>query len=203
MPLYRNEDAAIKAKLAGLSVSDATDDDRPVAVRYRDPENELSDLTFPIILIERVDASFDPARAHAGYIQLPYAPEGYQAFSQQPDSRHSPYWTEFPLPMFLDYAVTLLARKAAHLTALLTQLAAFDRLMPRFAYLVVPQDSTVRRLDVLGGPETSTVLDEQGKRLFRAAWRLRTTAELIWAPIDQPEPATSVELTVTPIGPAT
>lgn len=203
MPLFRNEDAAVKAKLAGLSVSDAANAARPVAVRYRDPEDELSDLTFPIILLERVDVTVDPARAHAGYIALPYAPEGYQAFPQQPDSRHSPYFTEFPVPLFVDYAVTLLARKAAHATALTAALSVFDRLPLRYGYLVVPQDSTVRRLDVTGGPLTSTVLDGAGKRLFRAVWRVRTTAELIWAPVDTPVPAASLDLTVTPIGPAT
>jgi hypothetical protein len=111
----------------------------------------------------------------------------------------SPYWSEFPIPMFVDYSVTLLCRKALHLTALTTMLTSFDYLPPRYGYLVVPQDNTVRRLDVLGGPQTDAVLDEQGKRLLRATWRVRTTAELIWAPIDEPAPATSVDLTVTSI----
>lgn len=200
MPLYLNEDTAVKAKLQGLTVTDANSAARPVLVRYRGPENELADQTFPLLVIDRVDAQFDPSRAHAGYIPLPYAPEGYRPFTGQPDSRRSPYWTEYPIPYNVDYVVTLYCRRANHQTPLLATLATFDRLPPRYGYLVVPQDQTVRRLDVLGGPETDTVRDELGKRLLRALWRIRTTAEVLWAPIDEPLPATSLDLTVTPIG---
>ena len=200
MPLFYNEDGAIKAKLSGLTVSDATSDARPVTVRYRAPEDAYADQSFPLLVLDRVDEVFDPARAHTGYIQIPYVPEGYRADPGAPGMAASPYWSEFPIPMFLDYVVTLLCRKALHLTALLAQLTAFDFLPPRYGYLVVPQDNTVRRLDVVGGPDTDAVRDEQGKRLLRAVWRIRTTAELLWAPIDTPAPASAVNLTVTPIG---
>lgn len=199
MPLFLNEDAAVKTKLQGLSVSDATNDARPVTVRFRAPENAYADQSFPLIIIDRVDEVFDPSRAHTGYIRIPYVPEGYRPYPGAPGMAGSPYWSEFPIPMFVDYSVTLLCRKALHLTALTTMLTSFDYLPPRYGYLVVPQDNTVRRLDVLGGPQTDAVLDEQGKRLLRATWRVRTTAELIWAPIDEPAPATSVDLTVTSI----
>lgn len=202
MPLYRNEDAAVKRKIQGLTVQDvnAPPAGRPVAVRFRDPEIELADQTFPLLVIDRVDAAFDPSRAHAGYIALPYAPEGYRPFSGAPDSRRSPYWTEYPIPMNVDYEITLYARRANHLTDLLAVLTTFDFLPPRYGYLLVPEDNTIRRLDVLGGPETDAIKDELGKRLLRAVWRVRTTAEVLWAPIDQPQPATSLDLTVTPIG---
>lgn len=200
MPLFLNEDAAVKAKLQGLTVADVNDDARPVAVRYRAPEDAYASQTFPMIVIDRVDEVFDPQRAHTGYIQIPYVPEGYRPYPGAPGMAASPYWSEFPIPMFLDYAVTLLCRKAAHLTSLLAQLTTFDFLPPRYGYLVVPQDNTVRRLDVVGGPDTDAVRDEQGKRLLRAVWRIRTVAELLWAPIDTPVPATDLTLTVEPIG---
>lgn len=199
MAQFYNEDEAVKAKLAGLSVSDATSDARAVSVRYRAPENAYADQTFPLIVLDRVDVSFDPARAHTGYIRIPYVPEGYRPYPGAPGMAGSPYWSEFPVPLFVDYLVTLLCRKALHLTALIAQLATFTYLPPRYGFLVVPQDNTVRRLDVLGGPHTDAVRDEQGKRLLRAVWRIRTTAELIWAPIDEPAPATTVDLTVTSI----
>jgi len=200
MPLFRNEDMAVKAKLQGLTVADVNDDARPVTVRYRAPENAYADQSFPLIILDRVDEVFDPARAHTGYIQIPYVPEGYRSYPGAPGMAASPYWSEFPIPMFLDYSVTLLCRKALHLTALLAQLTTFDLLPPRYGYLVVPQDNTVRRLDVVGGPDTDAVRDEQGKRLLRAVWRIRTVAELLWAPIDTPVPATDLNLTVEPIG---
>lgn len=199
MPLFRNEDAAVKTKVSGLTVSDVNDDARPVAVRFRAPENAYADQSFPLIILDRVEEVFDSSRAHTGYIRIPYVPEGYRPYPGAPGMTGSPYYSEFPIPMFVDYSVTLLCRKALHMTALLDTLTTFEYLPPRYGFLVVPQDNTVRRLDVLGGPETDAVRDEQGKRLLRATWRIRTTAELIWAPIDEPAPATSVDLTVTSI----
>lgn len=199
MPQFYNEDQAVKTKLQGLSVSDATSDARPVTVRYRAPENAYADQSFPLIVLDRVAATFDPARAHTGYIRIPYVPEGYRPYPSAPGMAGSPYWSEFPIPMFVDYGVTLLCRKALHLTSLLATLETFNYLPPRYGFLVVPQDNTVRRLDVLSGPQTDAVRDEQNKRLLRATWRIRTTAELIWAPIDEPAPATTVDLTVTSI----
>lgn len=198
--LFYNEDEAVKTKLQGLTVADVNDPARPVTVRYRLPEDALADQRFPLIVLDRVDEVFDPSRAHTGYIQIPYVPEGYRTYAGAPGMAASPYWSEFPIPMFLDYTVTLLCRKAQHMAPLLAALTSFDFLPPRYGYLVVPQDNTVRRLDVLGGPETDAVRDEQGKRLLRAVWRIRTVAELLWAPIDTPAPASAVELTVTPIG---
>lgn len=203
MPLFLNEDAAVKAKLQGLTVSDATSDARPVTVRFRAPETAYADQSFPLIVLDRVDEAFDPSRAHTGYIQIPYVPEGYRAYPGAPGMAASPYYSEFPVPMVVDYVVTLLTRKAEHMTSLLTALTAFDYLPPRYGYLVIPQDGTIRRLDVTGGPDTDATRDEQGKRLLRATWRLRTTAELIWAPIDEPAPANAIDLTVTPIGAVT
>jgi len=73
-----NEDAALKAKLQGLTVDDvnAPLNGRPVAVRFRLPETELADMTFPCIVIEHAGISKDDEREHRGYIRLPYVPEG-------------------------------------------------------------------------------------------------------------------------------
>jgi hypothetical protein len=78
MPWLLNEDAALKKKLQGLTVTDANAPigGRPVPVRFRLPETELSDTQFPLIVIEHAGLSRDPEREHRGYIQLPYVPEG-------------------------------------------------------------------------------------------------------------------------------
>ena len=198
MPQFYNEDGAVKAKLSGLTVSDVDAGGRPVPVRYRTPENELADVVYPVIVIDEGDWSEDPTRAHSGLCPLGYTPEGYAT----PDPGIH-LFTEMPRPINIDYVVTLYCRKALHRTSLLRQLAAFDYLPARMGYLQVPQDGTLRRLEVIGGPVNSSVLDGQGKRLLTAVWRIRTTGELIWAPITAVPEATSVDLTVTQSGTAT
>lgn len=199
MPLLYNEDSAVKTKLSGLKVTDVNDPaGRPVPVRFRGPENELADAVYPMLILDEADWSPAPERAHAGYSPLAYVPEGYAA----PDPSVT-LFTEMPQPINIDWVLTLYCRKALHRTSLIAQLAAFDYLPGRYGYLEVPQDSSLRRLEVIGGPRNATVLDGNGKRLLTATWRLRTTGELIWAPVTSIPEATSVDLTVTPLGPAT
>ena len=198
MPFLYNENEAIKAKLGGLTVTDGNDPlGRAVPVRFRAPEQELADEVFPAIVIDEANWSVDPERAHSGYVPLPYTPEGYAA----PDPG-SWLFTQMPLPLNVDWTVTLYCRKSLHRTALLGQLGTFPYLPGRLGFLQVPQDGTLRRLEVIGGPTTDSVLDGQGKRLLTAVWRIRTTGELIWAPIDPVTETTSIDLTVSPIGPA-
>jgi hypothetical protein len=197
MPLLYNEDAALKAKLSGLLVTDVNDPGgRPVPVRYRSPENEMADVVYPILILDEADWSEAPERAHSGYSQLAYVPEGYAA----PDPGVT-LMTEMPRPINIDWTLTLYCRKALHRASIIAQLAQFAYLPARLGFLQVPQDQSLRRLEVIGGPATSSVLDAQGKRLLTAVWKLRTTGELIWAPVDSIPEATSVDLTVTPTGP--
>ena len=83
-----SEDAALKAKLQGLTVTDMTSGDLPggirqVPVRFRLPMDEMVSLTFPVILIEFSSMAWASPRQHSGRIQLPYAPEG-PCFSPTP-----------------------------------------------------------------------------------------------------------------------
>ena len=184
-----NEDRALKLKLQGLKVTDpnAPAGGRGVKVRYRLPENELADLDFPIIIIEHSGISRDPEREHRGYIQLPYAPEGFEGWWDADDTsmdpKDSPYFTDFPVPHNIDYKVTVLTRKALHLMPIISQLAQVDRLPSRFGYLEVPEDSTVRSLFNMGGPDIGTVeysygKDEDGKTLHRASYAVRVPTEI-------------------------
>lgn len=195
MPWIINEDKALKIKLQGLTVTDpnAPEDGRKVLVRYRLPENELADLDFPIIIIEHTGISRDPEREHRGYIQLPYAPEGFEGWWDADDTsmdpKDSPYYTEFPIPHNIDYQVTVLTRKALHLMPIISQLAKVDRLPSRYGYLEVPEDSTIRSLWNMGGPDIGTVTygygqDEDGKRLHRATYMIRVATELTELEVD-------------------
>lgn len=185
MPWLLNEDAAIKAKLGGLSVTDVNAKaGRPVAVRFRLPETELADMTYPSVIIEHAGLYLDNEREHRGHIHLPYAPEGYASWDTPNEPATSPYLTDFPLPYNIDYLISVYSRKIQHQMTLRAALAAPDRIPVRFGFLEIPQDNTVRRLDSLGGPDLQSYHDGDGKRLFRDAYRVRVSSELLPSQIE-------------------
>jgi hypothetical protein len=196
VPLLANEDAALKQKLGGLVVHDATagPQGRAVTVRFKSPEYELADAVFPLILISHAGLSRDSTREARGYTRVGYAPEGYQPWADINDPAQSPYSAETPIPLNVDYRLDVLTRKQSHLVELLGRLCQFDFLPPRYGYLSVPQDGTVRRLDVLGGPDTTEATDHFDKRLFTASWSVRISAEIFLSQIDQLAPAQRVML---------
>src|SRR3954464_13581109 len=113
MPWLLMEDEALKTKLSGLTVSDINDPVRPVAVKYRDPEIELSDMIFPSIVIEHAGISKADDREHRGRDFLDYAPEGTLPWwdENSPEDQFDPakqtLLTEIPIPINLDYQVTV------------------------------------------------------------------------------------------------
>jgi hypothetical protein len=185
MPWLRNEDSALKMKLCGLTVTDGNSPagGRTVPVRYRLPQDELADLSYPIIIIEHAGLYPAPEREHRGRIQLPYAPEGYQPWYSGPANAQvadSPYYANFPMPYNFDYVITLYARfMAQHVQPLVAQLATEPYLPAKFGYLNIPQDGTVRSMFLQGGPEFNYGKDEDGKRMFSVAYRIRVFSELV------------------------
>ncbi|MEW1922264.1 Ig domain-containing protein [Streptomyces sp. NPDC088360] len=178
MPFLLNEDKALKQKLMGLVAHDATSGmGRKVVVRYRNPEYELADATYPLVLISHTRISRDEERESRGLVSLHYAPEGFEPWADMSDPTQSPYLTQMPVPLNIDYQVDVYARKELHLIELTGSMMQFDLLPPRFGYLPVSEDGTVRRLDLLGGPDYSESKDEQGKRLFCASWAIRVSSE--------------------------
>lgn len=183
-----SEDAAVKVKLQGLHVTDANaENGRTVPVRFRLPETEVADLTYPIIVIEHDGWYPAPEREHRGLIQLPYAPEDYAPWWDDTgpatttfSPSDSPYWSLFPLPYNLDYYITVYTRfMREHTIPLVAQLAAYDRLNSKFGYLDVPQDGTKRTLQLLGGPAPIDGYDENNKRYFSVKYKIRVFSELV------------------------
>lgn len=203
MPLLANEDRALKLKLSGLMVHDATaqSSGRQVTVRYRDPEYQVADTVFPLILITHRGISKAEERESRGRVFTRYAPEGYPPWNDMTDLSQSPYWTEMPIPLDVDYQIDAYCRKNLHINQLVVQLMGFDFLPDRFGYLTVPEDSTIRRLDLLGGPEFTETKDETGKRIFQASWSIRVSAEIFLSEIYTVTPAERVLLDVTQILP--
>jgi hypothetical protein len=210
MPWINNEDAALKYKLQGITVQDANNPSRPVPVRYRLPEDELASLTYPCIIIEHQGLFPAPEREHAGYVQLPYAPEvetspgvwvseppwwsgtpgtiGNVSWNP-PNTGHvglvdnSPYYAWFPTPYNFDYTITVYARKMpGHLQNIMARLATSPYIPYHFGYLNIPQDGTQRKMFLIGGPEIEYGKDNNDKRLLRAIYRVRVESELILTP---------------------
>lgn len=195
MPWLFNEDAALKFKLQGLQVFDKNDPNgKNVKVRYRLPETEVSDLDFPIIVISHISFPLANEREHRGFIQLPYAPEGFAPWwddSVGPSraefaTADSPYYSYFPLPYNFDYKVDVYCRfMHEHTIPLIAALAQYDRLNAKFGFLDIPQDGTKRTMQLLGGPDLATLKDENDKRLFQITYLVRVFSELIPAVIQE------------------
>lgn len=196
MPFLENEDQALKLKLQGLFVHDATagTTGRPVIVRFKNPEYELSDSQFPLIMISHTSISKDAARESRGYVTVGYAPEGYAPWGDMTDPNGSPYSSQMPIPLNIDYRIDVFTRKQTHMIELTGRLMQFDFLADRYGYLAIPQDGTTRRLDLLGGPEYTEAKDDLGKRLFTASWTIRVSSEIFLYAIETLTPAQRILL---------
>lgn len=198
MPWIYNEDGALKTKLQGLTVDGGT----PVAVRFRLPETEVANVTYPMLVIDHVGFSPAHEREHRGFVKLTYAPEGQTPWWGDSDTSitlaDSPFYSNYPIPMNLDYQVTLYARKAMHGVTLVPTLATQPYLPPRFGYVIIPQDNTVRSLDLIGGPEPSTVQDQDGKRLFTWTYMVRIFSEILLSQVETFNKVANVSINLTP-----
>jgi hypothetical protein len=180
-----NEDGALKLKLQGLQVIDANaPSGRTVPVRFRLPEDELASLSYPIVILEHLPASFAPERQSRGYVPLPYSPEGepiwWDPAALNFDPTLSPYWSYWPLAYNLDYKVTIYARKMVeHIQPLVAQLTAESYLPAQMGFLNVPQDGSFRNLFLMQGPIIEYGKDQDDKRLLRASYMIRVMSETI------------------------
>lgn len=184
MPWLINEDRAVKAKLQGLTVTDANaPTGRPVVVRYRVPESELATQTFPIISIEHAGIERATEREHRGNTLLPYAPEGMATWWQPTDTgwdvTQSKYTSEFPVPFDLRYRICVYTRESWHDITLASALMQPGYLPARFGFLVIPEDGTVRSLELIGGPELADMRDSDDKRLFRREYLISVSSEML------------------------
>lgn len=173
MPFLINEDAALKTMLQGITVSDAGNTARPVAVYYGQPDKEIRQQTYPYITIDLISVREDTTRAHQGAVQLTYAPEG---LGVTPVNGIINKITNFPTPVDLYYQVSTWARQPRHDRQIAAALFGAGRLPFRFGQLDIPEDGTARRLDMLGFSKRDTT--EGGKRLFSNVYNIKISAEL-------------------------
>ena len=173
MPFLINEDAALKTMLQGITVSDAGNSARPVAVYYGQPDKEIRQQTYPYITIDLISVREDPTRAHQGAVDLTYIPEGLGVTAVNGVINKI---TNFPTPVDLYYQVSTWARQPRHDRQIAAALFGAGRLPFRFGQLDIPEDGTVRRLDMLGFSKRDTT--EGGKRLFSNVYNIKISAEL-------------------------
>lgn len=169
MPYILNEDKALKTLLTGITVSDSGNPTRPVGVWFGQPDVEIRQQSYPYITIELVGISEAFDRAHRGYIDFPYTPEGADP--------NVSYAGNYPVPVNLDYQVTTYARQPRHDRQIMNALFRNNRLPLRFGLLAIPEDGTVRRLDVLGFVKRDTT--EQEKRLFSNVYNIQISSEFL------------------------
>lgn len=175
MPYIINEDKALKALLSGITVSDSGNPNRPVGVWFGQPDVEIRAQSYPYITIELVGVSEAFDRAHRGYVPFGYIPEG-----ADPEQQYEGW---YPIPVNLDYQVTTYARQPRHDRQMINALFAPGRLPLRFGLLEIPEDGTVRRVDMLGFVKRDTT--EQDKRLFSNVYNVQISSEFLQEELDQ------------------
>jgi hypothetical protein len=197
-----NESRALVKKLQGITVQDATSPTagRVVPVTFVHTEWNMSDATYPGIYIEYGGIYRATDREHRGPTTLPYAPDGFPGNdlvpadmedpnntslipwildeNSNPDPNASPYWVQdVPVPFNLDFQVSVRARNYEHSFQIVNALADRKYLPERFGYLEVPEDGTVRTLELTGGPEVTLDKDQDGKTIVLSLYSVRVASE--------------------------
>lgn len=167
MTFLLNEDKALKTLLGGITVSDAKNESRPVGVWFGQPDVEIRQQAYPYLTIELIDIIEANERSMRGIVNIPYTPEGLD-----PDFK---YYSEMPVPVDIDYLVTSYSRQPLHDRKIIASMLS-DILPFRFGTLEIPEDGTLRRLELLGYSKRDTT--EQGKRLFVNVFSVRVSSEL-------------------------
>lgn len=211
-----NESRALLKKLEGkvLVTSSTYPQGRAVPVAWVGPDLELRRASYPGIYLSYAGNSPARDREVRGKTNLQYAPPGFSehilvpADPDDPDSTAQVDWAEtgfdrlrspymvddHPIPYNLDFNVSVLTRNYQQQFEVISQLDDVDFFPARFGALEVPEDGTVRTLELLGGPDTSMITDEDGKRLIQSVYSVRVAAELILSEISQVQRVTTVNI---------
>lgn len=211
------ESEALKEKLGGVMVTASTyPAGRAVPVGFVGPDFELKTASYPGIYLSYAGMSRAGDREHRGGTNLMYAPPGLPANVLVPkdmdnkdsvltepwnltfDKRSSPYTVfDHPIPYNLDFNITVVTRNYAQMFEIIAQLDETERIPARFGGLEVPQDGTIRTLELLGGPDTSPLKDEDGKRLLQTVYSVRVAAEIFLYDIEGVQRISTVDVQTT------
>lgn len=209
------EDAAVKARFSGLTVSDDRNGSRPVQVFFRYPEGDTERI-YPFITIEMLDIVQATERQHSevtiyastssaasaqfsGPMAMEYWPSQASGFTQYASMGPVVKANEF-IPVDILYQVSTYARSALHDRQLTAQmLHSYARM--RWGYIDVPADNTIRRFDLLDWVTADLLDPEAGyrKRIFRKVYTLKMSAEIITSDLVGSRRVSTVHSTITDI----
>jgi hypothetical protein len=181
MTFLLSEDKALRDLLKGMTVSDQKDPNanRTVNVWFGQPDQEIAAQTYPYITIDMIDVSEDFERSMRGLVKPIYMHDPAEITEGVPFDPTLNNWSiHMPIPVNLDYQITIYSRQPRHDRELLAQVM-YTRLPLRFGTLSVDENNsygTVRRLDVLDVSKRDVT--EQGKRLFVNAFTIRVSSEM-------------------------
>jgi len=178
------EDEALKAKLQGVTVADASNSARPVEVWFGQPDIQIREQKYPYITIDLVDISEANERVMVSNGVRPwyYNVVFPDDLDQIPDDWTMPY----PIPINLDYQITSYARSPMHDRQILAQLIG-QKIPYRFGSLSVTEyketsgpdeilHQTTRRLDMLGSYKRDLV--ENNKKMYMNIFTVRVSSEI-------------------------
>lgn len=206
------EDAAVKHRFSGLTVSDDKKANRAVKVFFRYPETE-TEKEYPFITIEQVGLN------HARDLQHSEEYYYYNQYEESETSSSLNYWpsekdeaemsntvigpgylkADSFVPVYLTYQVSTFCRTALHDRQLTSKLLRY--VIPfRRGSILVDADGTARRFDLLGWTNSDLLDQEAGyrKRIFRKVYTLQMTAELPQSEIEAIQQSTHVSTTLQP-----
>jgi len=189
------EDAALKARLSNLSVSDDRDVERVPRVFFRYPEGETENQ-YPFVTIDLVDINYAPQRQesertyyYTNDVGVPadrkdnllkyYPDEMDEADMATLAGTNGFLTTDQFVPVDLTYQVTTHCRSQRHdrqLTMLILR-----RVFPlRRGFIEVPEDGTIRRCDLVDWRQADVLDQEAGykKRIFRKVFTVTINAEI-------------------------
>jgi len=191
------EDAALKARLSHIAVTDDANAERIVKTFFRWPTGE-TEKQYPFITIELLDVQFDPERAMSE--QNFYFADGVGLTPEQQATRTSLYYypsemteadlaaeaaptgylsTESFVPVNLIYQVNTYARSQRHDRQMMITL--MRRVFPwRRGFIEIPEDGTIRRCEIVDWRNVNVLDQETGykKDIHRKSYTIRVTAEI-------------------------
>ena len=167
------EDAALKAYVGGLIVSDEKAASRPVKVWFGFPDVEIRTQSYPYIIIELIDVRAAKERQSSGVF--------YDTDNRGTTAGATGivYGYSVPLPYDLVYQVTTYSRHPRHDRAIMFQLQ--QKFPSQYGTLQVPNElgtETAKRHMFLDGFLKRDQIDEDGKRLFRNVYTVRVVSEM-------------------------
>lgn len=192
MTFLLSEDKALREALYGMVVTDQKSETetttRPVAVRFGQPDQEITAQNYPYVTIDMLAISRDVAREVRGKV----APEYLKPANLNEET--TGFSVNYPIPVMIDYQITTYSRHPRHDREIIAQLV-YERLPLRFGVLQL-DDGTVRRLDVLDVSKRDTT--EQAKRLFVNAITVRVSSEILQGVVTEVQKV--LQISVTGVG---